>query len=319
MKKLSFVIPCYGSELTIESVIDEINSIMNQRSEFYSYEIICINDYSPDDVLNVLKVLSVKQSNLTIVSLARNSGKHAAVMAGYSLVNGDYIVNLDDDGQCPVDKLWEMIYELERGFDIVTAKYTKKQQSAFKNFGSIINDYMARLMIGKPKGVRFENFSIIQRFIVDEILKYKNPYPYLEGLLFRTTNNITSVKMNERERFAGVGGFTLRKSLSLWLNGFTSFSIKPLRVATVVGSLMAMLGFIFAIFIIIRNILYGSAIIGWASTAIMILFFNGITLMLLGLVGEYIGRIYISINNSPQYVIREVIKSFDRYEDSDLL
>jgi len=308
MKKLSFVIPCYGSELTIKSVIDEINVVMAQKSEMFSYEIICVNDCSPDDVLAVMKNIAAKQSTVTVIDLTRNSGKHAAVMAGYSLVNGDYIVNLDDDGQCPMDKLWDLVNKLESGFDVVMAKYKKKKQSAFKNFGSRLNDYMSRIMIGKPKGVRFENFSVVQRFIVDEVLKYKNPYPYLEGLLFRTTHNIASVEMEERERFAGTGGFTFGKSLSLWLNGFTAFSVKPLRLATVMGSLMAFSGFVAAIVVVLRHLIYGVAIVGWASTIVTILFFNGITLLLVGLAGEYIGRIYISMNSSPQYVIREITK-----------
>jgi len=308
MKKLSFVIPCYGSELTIKSVIDEINAVMSQRSDRFSHEIICVNDCSPDNVLSELKSIASNQTHVTIINLARNSGKHSAVMAGYSLVDGDYVVNLDDDGQCPMDKLWELIDELRNGYDIVTAEYHRKKQSAFKNFGSNLNNHMSRIMLGKPKGIRFENFSVARRFIIDEVLKYQNPYPYLEGLYFRTSFNISSIKMDERERIAGTGNFTFKKSLSLWLNGFTAFSIKPLRVATFVGMLAAASGFLFAIVLVVRYFLFGFALAGYASTMVTILFFNGIIMMLIGLVGEYVGRIYISINNSPQYVIREVIK-----------
>ena len=308
MKKLSFVIPCYGSELTIRSVIDEINDVMSQRSDQFSHEIICVNDCSPDNVLSELKSIASNQTHVTIINLARNNGKHSAVMAGYSLVSGDYVVNLDDDGQCPMEKLWDMIDELRNGYDIVTAEYQRKNQSAFKNLGSNLNNQMSRVMLGKPKGIRFENFSVARRFIIDEVLKYKNPYPYLEGLFVRTSFNISSIKMDERERIAGTGNFTFKKSLSLWFNGFTAFSIKPLRIATFIGILAAAFGFLFAIVLIVRYFLYGFALAGYASTMVTILFFNGITMMLIGLVGEYVGRVYISINNSPQYVIREVIK-----------
>jgi len=308
MEKLSFVIPCYGSELTIKSVIDEINGVMSQKCEQFSHEIICVNDCSPDNVLKELKSIAANQIHVTIINLARNNGKHSAVMAGYSLVSGDYVVNLDDDGQCPMDKLWDMIDELKNGYDIVTAEYHKKKQSTIKNLGSNLNNQMSRIMLGKPKGIRFENFSVARRFIIDEVLKYQNPYPYLEGLYLRTSFNISTIKMDERERIAGTGNFTFRKSLSLWFNGFTAFSVKPLRIATFIGIFSAAFGFLFAIVLVIRYFLGDFALAGYASTMVTILFFNGITMMLIGLVGEYVGRVYISINNSPQYVIREIIK-----------
>lgn len=309
-KKLSFVIPCYGSQDTIESVIDEINTVVALRDNF-TYEIICVHDCSPDDVLSKLKSIAEKQDNVTVIDLAHNSGKHAAVLAGYSFADGDYIVNLDDDGQCPMDRLWDLVDELEKGFDYVLAKYTIRKQSFFKNIGSSVNSYMSRLLLNKPKSLRFDNFSVVRRFIVDEIIKYKNPYPYLEGLYLRTSQNASTIKMEERGRIAGKAGFTFGKSFALWLNGFTAFSVIPLRLASVLGGLMSVFGFIFAIVLIVRQFLLSISVAGYASTMVTILFFNGITLMMIGLLGEYIGRMYISINNSPQYVIRDVIKKKD--------
>ena len=316
MKKISFVIPCYGSEKTIEGVITEINDVIAERYHEFTHEIICVNDCSPDKVLDVLRNLCKAQAHLTTINLARNSGKHAAVMAGYSLVTGDYIVNLDDDGQCPMDRLWAMVDELEQGFDLVIANYTVKNQSRFKNFGSDVNNIMTRALFDKPKNLRFENFSITKRFIVDEILHYRNPYPFLEGLYLRTTQNISSVTMNERARFEGVGGFTFRKSLSLWLNGFTAFSVKPLRVASVLGLFVAALGFLYAIILVIQYFVTG-LMPGFASLMVTLLVIGGIIMMLLGLIGEYIGRIYISINNAPQYVIREVLQGTNGKEEED--
>ena len=313
MKKLSFVIPCYGSENTIEGVIAEINQVVSQKESDFTYEIICVNDCSPDNVMVKLRELVESQENLTVVNLARNSGKHAAVMAGYSFVTGDYVVNLDDDGQCPMDKLWELIEQLEEGNDLVIANYNMKKQSRFKNFGSDVNNAMTKILFDKPKGLRFENFSVARRFVIDEILHYRNPYPFLEGLYLRTTRNIATVKMDERERFEGVGAFTLRKSLSLWLNGFTAFSVKPLRIATVLGLLIAFIGFIYAIVLIVQYFVQG-LMPGFASLMVTTLVVGGIIMMLLGLIGEYVGRIYISINNAPQYVIREVLKG-EEYDE----
>lgn len=305
MKKISFVIPCYGSEDTIEKVIEEIENIMTQRRDF-NYEIITVNDSSPDRVLYVLKRLAKNNGKIKMIDLAKNFGKHSAVMAGFSVVTGDYVVCLDDDGQCPMDRLWDLMKPLLNDeADYSMAKYREKKQSKFKNFGSSVNALMSRILINRPKELRFTNFKAMKRFIVDEMLRYNNPYPYIEGLTLRTTNRIVTVEMEERERIAGVGHFTFRKSISLWMNGFTAFSVKPLRLATIVGLLCAFGGFVFGAIIIIRKLVNPAIAMGYSSTVSIILFIGGMLMLMLGLIGEYIGRIYISLNNSPQYVIRE--------------
>jgi len=307
--KLSFVIPCYGSEDAIAFVISEIDEVMAERPEF-EYEIICVNDCSPDNVYDVLKSLANANPRIIFADLTRNMGKHAAVMAGYSLATGDIIVNLDDDGQCPIPSLWKLLEPLDNGYDISMAKYYVKKQSSFKNFGSRINAAMSRYLLGKPKNLSMENFSAIKKFIIDEILKYKNSYPYLEGLYIRTTSKIANVEMEQRERVAGRGNFTFGRSLKLWLNGFTAFSVIPLRIASFFGAFVAAAGFLLGLFIIIRRLFFFPGMqMGWPSTFVLILFIGGVLMLMLGMLGEYIGRIYISINNSPQYVIREIINA----------
>lgn len=315
MKKISFVIPCYGSEKTIEKVVEEIEEVISQRRD-YRYEIITVNDSSPDNVFFVLKKLAKKNKKIKVVDLAKNFGKHSAVMAGFSVVTGDYIVCLDDDGQCPMDRLWDLLRPLLTDeADFSMAKYRKKKQSKFKNFGSSINALMSRVLINKPKELQFSNLLAMKRYMVDEILKYGNPYPYLEGLILRTTNKIAVVPMEERERFAGRGNFTFLKSLSLWVNGFTAFSVKPLRIASAVGVLCAGLGFVYGIIIIVRKLFFHNiAILGYSSLLAVLLFIGGLLMLMLGLIGEYIGRIYISLNNSPQYVVREYINFGDNNE-----
>ncbi len=302
----SFVIPCYHSELTIKSVVEEIQSIMSQSAD-YDYEIVAVNDCSPDNVLSVLTRLAKKNYKLKVVDLSKNVGKHAAIMAGYSVAKGDIIVNLDDDGQCPIDKLWELIEPLNNGYDISIAKYPVKKQSLLKNFGSKINSAMARHLIGRPKTLYISNFSAAKRFVVDEIIKYDNPYPYMEGLMLRTTSKLCNVVMEERERIAGIGHYTFSKSLRLWLNGFTAFSVKPLRIATIIGALCACIGFIFGIITIIRKVIDPSILMGYSSLMAVLLFVGGMIMLMLGMIGEYIGRTYICINNSPQYVIRDTV------------
>lgn len=301
INKLSFVIPCYRSEGLVGTVIEQIRENVDGRCE---YEIIAVNDCSPDNVLQELLEYASKDSNITVIDLAKNMGKHAAVMAGYSKVTGDIIVNLDDDGQCPLNRLWDLLKPLEEGYDITIAKYTYKKQSFVKNLGSSVNALMARTMIGKPKDLMLSNFSALKRFICEEIKRYHNPYPYLDGLFLRSTGRIKNVEMDENERISGSTGFTLAKSLSLWMNGFTAFSVKPLRLATFVGFIFAALGFLYALYVICRKIIVPSIAVGYSSIMAVMLFVGGVIMVLLGIIGEYIGRIYISINNSPQYVIR---------------
>lgn len=306
MKFLSFVIPCYCSQQTIEDVISEIHNKMSERKD-YSYEIIAVNDASPDNVYNVLKSLCQNDDRLKAVNLAKNSGKPSAQMAGYALAKGDIIVDLDDDGQCPIDRLWDLIEPLYNGYDVVYARYPDRKQSAFKNFGSKVNALMARYIIGQPKDLYISNFSAHKRFVSQEMIKYTNPYPYCTGLILRTTSKIRNVDMVERERAAGVGHFTFKKSLKLWLNGLTAFSVKPLRISTILGAICALIGFIFGITTIINKFIHPNVLIGYSSTMAVMLFIGGMIMLMLGMIGEYIGRIYICINNSPQYVIRETI------------
>lgn len=308
MTLLSFVIPCYRSELTIEAVISEIIDTVSLKQSEFDYEIVAVNDCSPDGVYDVLKRLASHNTKIKVVNLSKNMGKHAAVMAGYSIAKGDLIVNLDDDFQCPIYDLWKMMEPIEEGYDVAMAKYPVKKQSAFKNFGSRINAKMAEIMLDKPKNMHYENFSIMKRYVCDEMIRYKNPYPYLEGLILRTTRRIANVEVEERNRLDNKKtGFTFIKSFSLLMNGFTAFSVKPLRIATFTGCIISALGFIFGIVTIIRKIMNLNYVMGYSSMMAVQLFIGGIIILLLGLLGEYIGRIYICLNASPQYVIRDTI------------
>jgi len=305
---ISFVIPCYRSEHTIALVVDEIIRTVATKPSF-DYEIIAVNDCSPDGVFGVLKEIASQNPKLKVVSLGKNMGKHAAVLAGYAIAQGEYIVDLDDDYQSPVFELWRLMEPLFSGeCDYSTARYEEKKQSRFKNFGSNINLLMSVIMLDKPRNLRFENFSAMRYFVCKEIIKYRNPYPYLEGLVLRVTRRIKTVEMKQRERADNNStGFTFKKSLSLWFNGLTAFSVKPLRAASLIGFLFSMFGFALGVITVVRRIFNPEIAAGYSSLLAAIVFTNGVVMLLLGLIGEYLGRIYICINDSPQYVIRDTI------------
>ena len=304
MSKISFVIPCYRSAKTISGVVAEIQDTMASMPE-YVYDIFLVNDCSPDDTYEVIRALCRQNGNITGISLAKNFGQHAALMAGLRRSAGDIVVCLDDAGQTPADEVGKLRAGIENGSDVVYASYENKKHSAFRNFGTWMNDIMTRVMLGKPKNLHLTSYFAARRFVVDSMLKYENSYPYIIGLVLRSTRNITNVPVRHRSRESGTSGYTIKKLLGLWFNGFTAFSIFPLRVATVTGVIFSGAGFIYGIYTIVKKFVNPDVPLGFSSLMAAVVFIGGMLMIMLGLIGEYIGRIYISINNSPQYVIRE--------------
>ena len=302
--KVSFVIPCYRSAQTLPGVVAEIRETMATMPE-YSYELILVNDCSPDDTFETIRRIASENPNVTGVNLARNFGQHAALMAGFHEVSGDVIVCLDDDGQTPANEVGKLLDGIRGGSDVVYARYTNKKHSAFRNFGSRVNDWMTRVMLGKPKDLYVSSYFAARRFVVDNMLQYENSYPYVIGLVLRATKNITNVDVVHREREVGTSGYTMKKLLALWFNGFTAFSIKPLRIATVLGCITAACGFLYGIYTVIKKFVNPDVPIGFSAMMSALVFIGGMIMLMLGMIGEYIGRMYISMNRSPQFVVRE--------------
>ena len=243
MEKISCVIPCYRSEKTIENVVDEIIETINSYENKFEYEIILINDNSPDNVWEVIKNISKTNKRIIGLNLAKNFGQHSALMAGYVETTGDYIVTLDDDGQTPASEIFNLIEGINDQVDVVYGKYAKRKDNIFRKLGTKINNFMSEKLIGKPKNISLTSFFAAKRYVIDEIIKYTNPYPYIWGLVVRTTTNIANVTVSHRGRVDSESGYTLKKLLRLWINGFTAFSVKPLRIASVTGLLVAFIGF----------------------------------------------------------------------------
>lgn len=304
--KISFVIPCYRSEKMIGKVIEEINTTMEGMPQ-YTYEVVLVNDCSPDDTFKAIKVLAAQYPFVKGINLARNFGQHAALMAGFRHISGDVVVCLDDDGQTPADEVGKLLSKIEDGEDVVYAKYDHKQHSVFRNLGSRVNEIMTRFMLGKPKELYISSYFAARRFVIEDVIRYENSYPYVIGLVLRATKRITNVTVNHREREEGTSGYTLKKLLGLWFNGFTAFSVKPLRIATVMGGLSAFCGFAYGLYTVLKKLIIPDVPVGFSALMSAIVIFGGMIMLMLGLIGEYIGRIYISLNSAPQYVIRDVV------------
>ena len=306
--KSSFVIPCYNSSNNIRGVLNEIRDAMGERQEV-AYEIVLVNDCSKDNTADVIKKFAREDKHVIAIDLAKNAGQPNALLAGFNHVSGDYIMTSDDDGQTPVGRVFDFLAEINKGYDVVCARYTERNQpSLFRRMGTRLNTKMSDWLIEKPKGTYMASFFMAKRYIIDEMIRYQQPYPYIAGLILRTTQNIGNLDMEQRERNSGSSGYNLGKLLKLWINGFTAFSIKPLRIAASLGVGFGVAGFVLAIITIIRKLLIANIQVGWSSLISVNLIVGGIILIFMGLIGEYIGRIYMCINETPQYVVKEVVQ-----------
>lgn len=317
MEKISFCIPCYNSSKTIGAVISEIQEVMLKDEKEYDYEIITVVDGSPDNVFEVLKNIARNNKRVKVVNLSQNYSQANARMATLKYASGEYLVCLDDDGQCPMQRFWELFEPIRLGKDVSIAKYPHKKQSLIKNIGSKLNKLMVKLVLDTPRNFTMSNFFIMRKYVAKEIVNYNNPYPYMTGLLLRTTNSFEYVLMEDRERLSGTTGYTFRKLLSLWLNGFTNFSVRPLRISGLFGAGSACIGILMGIIVVMRKLLQNNIDSGWTSIISIMLFIGGLNMIMLGMVGEYIGRMFICINKSPQYVVKEMI-NLDEKNDKEI-
>lgn len=304
---VSFVIPVYNGAATVREVVYRILHIFAE----HSVEIVLVNDGSLDDSEMICRSLAERfPGQVVFVHLAKNFGEHHAVLAGLSQVQGQYVAVLDDDGQNPPEEILPMWQRLKDGsFDVVYGCYSEKQHHWFRNFGSWFNDLMATRMLRKPKDIYLSSFKIMNRFVVREILKYQGPYPYIDGLIFRTTRNIGQIAVRHQRRTSGTSGYTFRKLLRLWLNMFLGFSIAPLRLAVIGGLVTSVLSAFLMLGILVDKIWLNPNIpVGIPTVLALVTLFSGIQLTVLGCVGEYVGRIFLSQNGTPQYVIRDIMR-----------
>ena len=305
---LSLVIPVYGSEKVLPELVARLQTVLDGIEGLRAnYEVIFVCDCSPDHSWHAIQTLAATHPWVRGISLRMNAGQHNALMAGFAQARGEIIMTMDDDLQHSPSDIPLLLDELARGRDVVYARFTSRKHAGWKIAGSRLNDLVAGYLMQKPKGLYLSPFRAMRAAIRDDILRYQGPYVYVDGLILSVTRNIGSVDVDHHDRYAGDSGYSFRKSLSLWLKMATSFSIVPLRITSLVGMCFAGLGFLLAIAFVIQKFTVNRMPDGWSSLIVTILVVGGVQLLALGMLGEYLGRVLLTLNSRPQYVIGETV------------
>lgn len=305
---ISIVIPVYNGAASIGQLLDDV--IAELSTQFAEIQVVTVNDNSPDNSHDILQDYRHRYPNqLTYIRLMRNFGEHNAVMCGLNHVTGDCIAIIDDDFQNPPSEILKLASKLEEGYDVVYSYYAQKKHSLFRNVGSAFNDLVANIVLDKPKGLYLSSFKIMTAETAKHVIKYQGPFPYIDGLLLQITTNIGTQLCAHNERAAGESSYTLRKLVRLWLNMFTGYSVVPLRVASLLGVVLSGFALVMTILFVASYLLNWHILpqeipAGWASQITMTSFLAGAQLLVIGLLGEYLGRLFLMAANRPQYLIR---------------
>ncbi len=304
--ELSIVVPVYNSGEIIHKLYACIVAALDKQ---YTFEILFVNDCSKDNSWQKIKELTAANPFVTGINLKKNSGQDNALLAGLRMAKGNYVVIMDDDLQHHPKDILLLYATVCKGFDVCYANFETKKQSKIKNAGSNLNGRMAEILIAKPKEIYLSPFKIINKSTVAEIIKFAGPYPYIDGIILSITSNITQVEITHHERNSGKGNYSIKRSANVFFKMFTGFSILPLRIATVTGILATLFGIVLAFKYVYDYFIAKNYVEGWTTVVILIIVFGGLILTSLGIIGEYIGRTYLAINNKPQYSISEIVKS----------
>ena len=303
--KCSIVIPVYKSEAILPELLKQLNTELQKLGLRNDSELILVNDASPDGSWKVLQSLTSQHDNLKAVNLAKNFGQHNAIMAGLRFASGDFVVLMDDDLQHSPAYIGKLIEALKDD-DVCFVRFEKRQHAAWKVVGSNFNNLLASHLVDKPKNLYLSSFKAFRKHINNAITQYEGPYPYIDGLILRSTNRIQVIDAIHHERFAGKGNYNLKRSVSLLLKMATGFSVAPLRLAILIGVGFGLLSLLTVIYVIVDKLMNPSVQPGWTSIVAIILAVSGVQMLFLGLIGEYMGRLYLNSNKKPQYVIREI-------------
>jgi glycosyltransferase involved in cell wall biosynthesis len=301
---VSIVIPVFNAEATIGVLTERLVEVFSDRC---ALQIVLVNDGSWDRTHEVCLALVDKLPHIvSYICLAKNFGEHNAVMAGLRHSMGDYVVIMDDDCQNHPEDAVRLVDEARtRGLDLVYSDYPSREHHWFRILGSRFNGMAANFMLDKPKDLYLSSFKCLSRWLVREIVKYKGPFPYIDGLALRCTRNIGRIQVAHHRRTIGRSGYNVRKLVELWLNMCVNFSVMPLRVSAVLGLILMVCGALLGVGVVLEKLMGRDIPAGWPFLAIITLMFSGAQLLMLGIIGEYLGRLFLSINETPQFVIKE--------------
>jgi undecaprenyl-phosphate 4-deoxy-4-formamido-L-arabinose transferase len=299
---LSVVVPVYRGETTIPRLVEALCALRPDGG----MEIVLVNDGSPDNSGAVCQsLLGTATVPLIYVEHARNFGEHNAVMTGLRVATGRYVITMDDDLQNPPDEVTRLYDHARRGdWDVVYTRYAAKQHAGWRNLGSRFANAVADRLMDKPRGLYLSSFRCMSDFVVKAVTSYGGPYPYVDGLILQVTQRIDSIEVRHLPRAEGRSNYNLRRLVRLWLNLATSFSLAPLRLAVFAGAGLALLGLVGAVLTIAEALIRRDTPSGWASTMTALLLVSGVQSMILGVMGEYVGRTFLSANGKPQGAVR---------------
>lgn len=302
---LSIIVPVFNGAKTIGRLVGELEALPLAGQ----MEIVLVNDGSHDDSRAVCEALIAKaRMPMRLIDLARNFGEHNAVMAGLRHARGEYLITMAQDLQNPPTEV-QRLYEFTRdqGLDVTYTWFQRKQHAGWRNLGSWLANRTADLMLDKPRGLYLSSFRCLHRFVAREITQHQGPFPYIDGLVFQVTDRVGALEVEHLPSAAGRSNYTMRRLLRLWMSIFLNFSPIPLRLATVLGLSLSALGFVGVLAVLINYFLFDVSVRGWASLMVTALLFSGVQLLMLGVVGEYLGRMFLTVNGRPQAVVRRIV------------
>jgi glycosyltransferase involved in cell wall biosynthesis len=270
---------------------------------FSEWELILVNDKSEDRSWEGIVKICRSDQRVKGISLRKNFGQDNAILAGMSIARGAFVVVMDDDLQHDPAAIPSLYEKCRQGYDICYGRFASKKQKMWKNIGSWMNGKLAEKLLEKPPGIYLSPFKIIRKEVVDEVLRFRSSFPYIDATLLTITKNMTEVEVTHHERKYGAGNYNLFRSVLVFINHLTNYSIYPLRLVTLVGFFSAFVSFLGGGFYLVQYLYSDKRVEGWISLVLLIIFFGGLILMSIGLIGEYIGRIFLSVNNKALYSI----------------
>jgi undecaprenyl-phosphate 4-deoxy-4-formamido-L-arabinose transferase len=308
---LSVVIPVYNSSQTVGRLVDELVRVPVEAG----IEIVLVNDGSLDNTSEVCESLMAKHTvPITLINHSRNFGEHNAVMTGLRHARGEYVITMDDDLQNPPGEVLNLFnYARHSSYDVVYTWFKEKKHSAWRNAGSWLTNRMADILLDKPKGLYLSTFRCMNAFLVEKICDYEGPFPYVDGLILQITQRIGSIEVAHLERSQGKSSYTLRRLVRLWLSMFVNFSIMPLRISTIAGMIFFIVGMLGVVGTVADYFFWGGTPSGWAQLMCSIFLFSGIQMFILGIAGEYLGRMYLTANKKPQAILRDIKKTTNHH------